>query len=204
MILLPDSILGSSIRHHKFRHLATILRTPLVNQTRNNRNFRVKKVSRASDRDTTCKIKQGAAEKMSFMLAIVGTKDNPLYSLEFGTSKSGGDGTAKFREDQRPMNQFILHSSLDVVEEVQWASGVMYMKSIDKFNNHVISTFLTAGNVKFMLLHDVRNDDGIKQFFGDVYDLYTKTLMSPFYDVDQPIRSAVFDGRVKALARKYL
>lgn len=141
---------------------------------------------------------------MSFMLAMVGTKDNPIYMLEFGTSKSGGDGTHKFREDQRPMNQFILHSSLDIVEELQWTSGIMYMKSIDKFNNNYISTYLTAGNIKFMLLHDVRNDDGIKNFFGDVYELYTKTLMSPFYVVNQPIKSQVFDSRVRALARKYL
>lgn len=141
---------------------------------------------------------------MSFMLAIVGTKDNPLYQLEFGTSKSGGDGRAAFREDQRPMNQFILHSSLDIVEEIQWSAGIMYMKSIDKFNNNIISTFLTAGNIKFMLLHEVRNDDGIKNFMSEVYELYVKTLMSPFYKVDMPIRSPVFDGKVKTLARKYL
>ncbi|CCG82867.1 Trafficking protein particle complex subunit 2 [Taphrina deformans PYCC 5710] len=141
---------------------------------------------------------------MSFMLAIVGTRDNPLYTLEFGTSKSGGDGTPKFREDQRPMNQFILHSSLDIVEEVQWTSGIMYMKSIDKFNSNLISTFLTAGNIKLMLLHELRNDDGIKNFFNDVYELYTKTLMSPFYAVNMPIKSQVFDQRVRALAKKYL
>lgn len=138
------------------------------------------------------------------MVAIVGTKDNPLYTLEFGTSKSGGDGLAKFREDQRPMNQFILHSSLDIVEELQWTSGTMYLKSIDKFNQHIISTYLTAGNIKFMLLHDIRNDDGIKNFFGDLYELYVKTLMSPFYQVEQLIKSPVFDQKVKALARKYL
>lgn len=141
---------------------------------------------------------------MSFLLAIVGTKDNPLYQLEFGSSKSGGDGHAKFREDQRSMNQFILHSSLDVVEELQWSSGIMYLKSIDKFNNAIISTFLTAGNIKFMLLHEVRNDDGIKNFFNEVYEVYVKCLMSPFYKVDTAITSTTFDAKVRALARKYL
>lgn len=141
---------------------------------------------------------------MSFLLVIVGTKDNPIYQLEFGTSKSGGDGQPKFREDQRSMNQFILHSSLDIVEEIQWTSGVMYLKSIDKFNNAIISTFLTAGNIKLMLLHESRNDEGIKNFFGDVYELYVKCLMSPFYRVNAAITSPVFDSRVKALARKYL
>lgn len=141
---------------------------------------------------------------MSFLLAIVGTKDNPIYQLEFGTAKSGGDGQPKFREDQRSMNQFIVHSALDVVEEVQWTSGIMYMKSIDKFNNAIVSTFLTAGNIKLMLLHETRNDDGIKNFFNDVYEMYVKCLMSPFYKVDSIITSRTFDAKIKALARKYL
>lgn len=55
-----------------------------------------------------------------------------------------------------------------------------------------------------MLLHDTRADEPIRQFFYDVYELYTKTLMSPFYNVDQEIRSGVFDMRVRAGAKKYL
>jgi hypothetical protein len=31
--------------------------------------------------------------KMSFYFAAIGTKDNPIYETEFGTSKQGGDGT---------------------------------------------------------------------------------------------------------------
>lgn len=60
------------------------------------------------------------------------------------------------------MNQFIVHSSLDIVEEVQWATPTMlysisclplpaanvirYMKCVDKFNNLLVSCFLTAGS----------------------------------------------------------
>ena len=54
------------------------------------------------------------------------------------------------------MNQFIVHSSLDMVEEVQWTSNTMYlppdsvdiryMKTVDNFNNKLISTFITAGS----------------------------------------------------------
>jgi hypothetical protein len=62
---------------------------------------------------------------MSYYFTIIGTKDNPLFEHEFGTSKSGGDGVARFREEARIMNQFVVHSSLDIVEEVQWASGGM-------------------------------------------------------------------------------
>jgi len=64
--------------------------------------------------------------KMSYYFCIVGTKDNPLFEHEFGTSKQGGDGIARFRDEARHMNPFIVHSSLDIVEEVQWANGAMY------------------------------------------------------------------------------
>lgn len=64
--------------------------------------------------------------KMSYYFAIIGTRDNPLFEHEFGTSKSGGDGIARFREEARHMNQFIVHSSLDIVEEVQWGNNGLY------------------------------------------------------------------------------
>ena len=67
---------------------------------------------------------------MSYYFAIVGTKDNPLFEHEFGTSKQGGDGVARFPEQARHMNQFIVHSSLDMVEEVQWASGQMCVSAV--------------------------------------------------------------------------
>ncbi|KAH9884471.1 Sedlin [Xylariomycetidae sp. FL2044] len=90
---------------------------------------------------------------MSYYFAIVGTQDNPLFEHEFGTSKQGGDGQARFSESQRHMNQFIVHSSLDMVEEVQWGNGARYLKHIDKFFNSYISCYLTPSNVKFLLLH---------------------------------------------------
>lgn len=49
-----------------------------------------------------------------------------MFEYEFGTSKQGGDGVARFPEQARHVNQFIVHSSLDIVEEVQWANGQMF------------------------------------------------------------------------------
>jgi len=73
-------------------------------------------------RDTFRRAIEGNAI-MSFYFAIVGTLDNPLFEYEFGSSKQGGDGIARFPEQARHMNQFIVHSSLDIVEEVQWGTG---------------------------------------------------------------------------------
>ncbi|CAK7268503.1 TRAPP subunit [Sporothrix epigloea] len=91
---------------------------------------------------------------MSYYFAIVGTQDNPQFEYEFGTSKQGGDGQARFAEQARHLNQFVVHSSLDVVEEVQWGNqGQMYLKCVDKFFHNYVSCFVTGANTKFLLLH---------------------------------------------------
>ena len=57
---------------------------------------------------------------MSYYFAIIGTRDNPLFTIDFGTSKGGGDGVARFRDEAKHMNQFIVHAAIDMVEEIQW------------------------------------------------------------------------------------
>ncbi|KAI0080756.1 Sedlin [Panus rudis PR-1116 ss-1] len=100
--------------------------------------------------------------------------------------------------------QMIANASLDVIEEVMRKENAMYLKSVDKFNEWTVSAFVTPGNMKFILLHESRNDDGIKSFFVDVWELYVKTMLNPFHTAHTPIRSAVFDSRVRASAKKYL
>ncbi|KAI0145970.1 Sedlin [Hypoxylon sp. NC0597] len=163
---------------------------------------------------------------MSYYFAIVGTQDNPLFEYEFGTSKQGGDGQSRFSEQARHMNQFIVHSSLDIVEEVQWGTGQMYLKCVDKFFNNYVSCFVTGGNVKFLLLHQPttavsttstrsstsiganptspQTEEAIKNFMLEVYENWVKTIMSPFYRVNMEVRSPVFRQRVIAAGRKYL
>jgi trafficking protein particle complex subunit 2 len=63
---------------------------------------------------------------MSFYFSIIGTKDNPLFEHEFGTSKQGGDGVSRFTDTTRRLNPFVVHASLDILDEVQWGSGTMY------------------------------------------------------------------------------
>lgn len=100
--------------------------------------------------------------------------------------------------------QMIANASLDVVEEVMRKESLMYLKSVDRFNEWTVSAFITPGNMKFILLHESKNDDGIRAFFYEVWELYVKTMLNPFHTAHTPIRSQVFHNRVCASAKKYL
>ena len=90
---------------------------------------------------------------------------------------------------------------------------------------------MTGNNMKFLLLHQPTNaaagagtagsssrsstsiganptspqaEEAIKSFMLEVYENWVKTLMSPFYSINQEIRSPVFRQRVAAAGRKYL
>ena len=102
--------------------------------------------------------------KMSYTFSILSPLDVPLFTHDFGTSRSGGDGVARYTPSERAMVPFILHSSLDIVEEVQWGpstssgSAPMYLKHIDKYQNSFVSCWITGGNTRFLLLTRPRDE----------------------------------------------
>ncbi|XP_057836301.1 uncharacterized protein LOC131046557 isoform X2 [Cryptomeria japonica] len=127
---------------------------------------------------------------------IVGRNDIPLYEAEVGT--------ALRKEEAAHQHQFILHAALDIVQDFQWTTSAMFLKGVDRFSDLVVSVYVTAGHTRLMLLHDSRNEDGIKNFFQEVHELYIKILLNPLYLPGSRITSAYFDTKVRALARKYL
>ncbi|KAL9603945.1 MAG: hypothetical protein Q9219_000883 [cf. Caloplaca sp. 3 TL-2023] len=111
---------------------------------------------------------------MSYYFCIINTRDQPTFDLEFGTSKQGGDGVARFSQEARKLNPFLIHASLDFVDELQWTTNQMceipfspqffhliltkrvqsrYLKRIDHFSSSHISAFLTPTSTRFLLLH---------------------------------------------------
>ncbi|KAF7965879.1 hypothetical protein HWV62_32606 [Athelia sp. TMB] len=119
------------------------------------------------------------------------------HHVQGGAARMGGG-------QDRHVIQMIANASLDVVEDVMRKDSAMYLKSVDKFNEWTVSAFITPGNMKFILLHEAKNDDGIKSFFNDVWELYVKNMLNPFHTAHTSIRSPAFDARVRASAKKYL
>ena len=106
----------------------------------------------------------------------------------------------------RYLHQFLVHKAIDAVDEVKWTTDRLNLKVVDDFNEWVVSSFITAGQVKLMLLHErtISNNDGIKNFFGEIYELYVKNLLNPFYIPGSPIKSPQFREKVNHYAKKYL
>ena len=103
----------------------------------------------------------------------------------------------------------ILNQSLDNVDKMQWtpsasahlAQATMYMRTVDRFNGMQVSCMQTPSNSKFLILHENHKyEEQIKQFFNEVYELYVKIVMNPFYDSSEKINIPQFDEKVKKLA----
>ncbi|CAI9281301.1 unnamed protein product [Lactuca saligna] len=153
------------------------------------------------DRNTVYSYNQ-MASTACFM--IISRNDIPIYDAEVGSAPK--------KEEAAHQHQFILHAALDVVQDLAWTTSAMFLKSVDRFNDLVVSVYVTAGHILFifllhtrlMLLHDSRNDDGIKTFFQEVHELYIKILLNPLYLPGSRVTSSHFDTKVRALARRYL
>lgn len=75
---------------------------------------------------------------------------------------------------------------------------------IDRHNDWLISAYVTPSADRLLLMHDVKNDEAIRVFFLEAYELYLKGLLNPFYEKGTSITSKVFDSKLRALVKKYL
>ena len=61
-------------------------------------------------------------------------------------------------------------------------SPFLELQTTDRFNNLLVTSYVSPGSsARFLLLHDGRNDDSIKSFFSEVYELYVRIMLNPFH-----------------------
>ncbi len=69
---------------------------------------------------------------------IVSKDDYPIYDLSI-------ESLIK-KKDNIHMHEFILHASLDVIDQIQWQQNTFYMKTIDRFNELSVTCLLTPSS----------------------------------------------------------
>ena len=112
------------------------------------------------------------------LFVIVG-KNEPLFEAEIDTNSTTGSPSQNDLSTRQ--NYFVLHSALDLVEKSAWTTNNMYLRVVDKVNHQQVSTFLTAANVKFMLLHGGKGEEVVKNFFNEVYGYYVKVSSCSYF-----------------------
>eukprot|EP00512_Aurantiochytrium_limacinum_P001647 CAMPEP_0171492726 /NCGR_PEP_ID=MMETSP0958-20121227/4572_1 /TAXON_ID=87120 /ORGANISM="Aurantiochytrium limacinum, Strain ATCCMYA-1381" /LENGTH=140 /DNA_ID=CAMNT_0012026281 /DNA_START=103 /DNA_END=522 /DNA_ORIENTATION=- len=140
---------------------------------------------------------------MALSFVIVGNKEL-VYECRLAAGAN--------QQDQAHVHQFVMHSALDMVEERMWQTNGMYLRVVDEFNELQVHAWVAANGGKLLFLHQsIAEDSGrrsrleehVRSFFEEVNDLYTKIVLNPFYEQDQPIDSKVFDSRVRTIATKW-
>uniref|UniRef100_A0A7S2SFI4 Trafficking protein particle complex subunit n=1 Tax=Rhizochromulina marina TaxID=1034831 RepID=A0A7S2SFI4_9STRA len=128
----------------------------------------------------------------TLLFLIIG-KNEPVYECDLAPGS---------QRDAAHLNQFVAHSALDLVEQAAWTNNSTVFRSVDRFQDKSVSCFLTPGNLKFLLIHDGRNEELIRTFFVEVHELYIKFLLNPFHRYASPLNSPGFDKRIRIFGKR--
>ncbi|PWN39870.1 Sedlin [Ceraceosorus guamensis] len=113
-------------------------------------------------------------------------------------------GTGLTSYTWRSTLQMIAHSSLDSIYDKSLRTSQMYLRTIDRTQQQFVSCFLLPNRYFFVILHEHKHEEGIRNFFLDAWELLLKTFINPLHDPLNPIRSPAFDTRIRASARRHL
>lgn len=127
------------------------------------------------------------------MFLIVGRNDVPIYAENLGTGRLPAGSFC----------ELAIHAALDIVDERSLLTSHMYFPKIDTFEDvWLVSAYVTASNMRLMLVHESKSEDAIKNFFYEIHEALIKVMLNPFFDLGQTCKS--FDSKVKQIAKRYL
>jgi hypothetical protein len=161
--------------------------------------------------------------KQVLQFVIVGKDDVPIFDADLSArvmpsgdgagvpSSSGSDhiaATDRSKQgdvpNQRPqyLYHFVLHASLDAMDDLEWSTKSAFLGVIDRFNNLQVSGYITPGNrLRLLLLHDGKSEDQVKTFFRGVHSLLIPLVLNPFFLSNERIHSVDFYTKIRRLSK---
>merc|ERR1711971_787798 len=102
----------------------------------------------------------------------------------------------------------IVFAALDELDTFLQTSNQLYLRAVDKFNDFLVSAYITHSGIKFLLLHKQnRQEEAIKGFFEELHEVWIKhVLLNPFYEPFQWVdgdMKGLLDARVSRIAGRW-
>ncbi|VDP73232.1 unnamed protein product [Echinostoma caproni] len=85
-----------------------------------------------------------------YYFVIVGHNDEALFEFDYSSMGKSNEKA----EEYRYLNQYVAHAALDVIDDQMWLTTNTFLKTVDKFNEWIVSAFVTPGTkTKFSRLY---------------------------------------------------
>lgn len=125
--------------------------------------------------------------------------DKPIYEFYFNQG------------DRQVKELFLVHSALDTVEYALTKKKDYYLGQL-KNDELSIFAFINPNQLKLLLVLNLQNkkeidkktDSQIRDFFIKANEYLASAMLNPLYKIKEPIKSKVFDERIRNLARDSL
>ena len=78
---------------------------------------------------------------------IISPDDSQVFEMKDPRSNKIQDG-----KDHTYLQELIAYASLDAVDKMEWGDSRMYSKTIDRFNEYTINSFITPGSKIVILI----------------------------------------------------
>lgn len=165
---------------------------------------------------------------LNYYLVIVSPDERPLFEMHFPapTSQSTQVNSTSVVSEPDRFLPFVAHAALDQVDEQLFSSGSqqsMFLRTVDhfadRFTDWSVAAFVTATRARFLLVYYYpvgsqpsvattqsakATEDAIRNFFQELYELFTKFTRNPFYERWSRFNSPTFSRKALLLANKYL